>query len=773
MIPIPKLPPFKRLCVTIGAIPVTYVESLSYYETLLWLCKYLQNTVIPAVNTNAEAVTELQEAMVSLQEYVDNYFDNLDIQEELDAKLDEMAEDGSLQNILNNYASIEKVYNTLDEVIADTSIVENQKIKTLGYHSVNDGGAGHYYVTVAEQSDTYSIQANNDLYINLVLTDCLNVKQMGAYGDGVHDDTDVIDLALNLQQTLTLNYTEYVGGWESHIFPKMYNVYFPRGQYIYNGNGLEIEDYGHCILIGESKMTTSIYIQSDIYLLNSHNHVNYLEIRNLSFANGKGVYNQHSNIEDPEEVTKNISDKFVIENCSFYDYSKTAISSNFMDSPYWYINNNYFKGSDETIAIAMPGDSAGSVISNNEFILDKYHIKLQDGGRGVVIENNDFIRQTSANNLTDILILPCYHNGVVAGSSSPGLKCVITRNKFGAEYIKDGDYKIIIANQYSYVDTDYNEETRVDLTNVKNGEINDLKITKDNIFLNNSTYHPAVIYCAVAKIKACDFEIFTNFADYVVQFVDTIVNNFNTYDYVQTMLTVYMANTLRVEINNSSGNLINATNIPQYFNIIDPYKVLNDSVQITTAKSSFYDLLCSQNWAQPTASSANVTLSTYENIFGLVRGTKAIFTGNASAKFGVATITKPRPYWIEFDIKGEGNIDKVRVNLLNTVNGDKPILYKIIPVTSDFKHIQLQVNGFNTPVNQMRIENVNQTGTIYIENVVIYSCDTPLNLNGGEQLMELKLYNNENHNAKISINSSDELVVKFADGTTKKISLTS
>ena len=50
---------FKHFCMTIGNLPSSYVESLSYYECLMWLCKYLQDTVIPTVNNNSEAVTEL------------------------------------------------------------------------------------------------------------------------------------------------------------------------------------------------------------------------------------------------------------------------------------------------------------------------------------------------------------------------------------------------------------------------------------------------------------------------------------------------------------------------------------------------------------------------------------------------------------------------------------------------------------------------------------------------------------------------------------------
>ena len=92
IIDVQTLPPFKKFIMSIGAIPTSYLESMSYAELLMWFCNYLQNTVIPTVNNNAEAVEELQ----GLYEELKSYFDNLDVQEEINNKLDSMATDGLL-----------------------------------------------------------------------------------------------------------------------------------------------------------------------------------------------------------------------------------------------------------------------------------------------------------------------------------------------------------------------------------------------------------------------------------------------------------------------------------------------------------------------------------------------------------------------------------------------------------------------------------------------------------------------------------------------------
>lgn len=92
IIDVKTLPPFKKFIMTIGNIPTSYLESMTYAELVMWFCNYLQNTVIPTVNNNADA----------LQELID-YIKNLDLQDEVDHKLDEMAEDGTLANVVGQY----------------------------------------------------------------------------------------------------------------------------------------------------------------------------------------------------------------------------------------------------------------------------------------------------------------------------------------------------------------------------------------------------------------------------------------------------------------------------------------------------------------------------------------------------------------------------------------------------------------------------------------------------------------------------------------------
>lgn len=139
-----SLPPFKRLCVTIGNLPSSYVDSMSYYECLMWLCNYLKETVIPAINENAEAVNELI-----------NWFNNLDVQDEIDNKLDEMVESGQLQEIISEYLNSTAVFgfDTVSDMIQATNLINGSYARTCGKVSLNDGKSSLYKIRTVTNDD--------------------------------------------------------------------------------------------------------------------------------------------------------------------------------------------------------------------------------------------------------------------------------------------------------------------------------------------------------------------------------------------------------------------------------------------------------------------------------------------------------------------------------------------------------------------------------------------------------------------------------------------
>lgn len=197
-------------CPSIGAIPTSYLESLSYYEQILWLCKYLQTVVIPAINQNAQAVTQLRNMFIQLKDYydalenhvnetekilvnyinntiqsivnfinqsnndiadflnqtikdlkqyIDDQFTDLNVQDEINNKLDQMVEDGTLAQIINQGV----LNNKLSRFIIEPNMTQQQIQSFLDYpfSKILDFQNGEYTF-----NEPLSINSNTIILLN-------------------------------------------------------------------------------------------------------------------------------------------------------------------------------------------------------------------------------------------------------------------------------------------------------------------------------------------------------------------------------------------------------------------------------------------------------------------------------------------------------------------------------------------------------------------------------------------------------------------------------
>ena len=187
------LPPLTRFIYTLGQLPTSYLMSMTYEEQLVWLCNYLGTQVIPAVNQNGQAVEELQNLYELLRTYVNGYFDNLDVQEEINNKLDKMADDGSLTTLIKNYidpiyrayeiridGEVESIRNEVESVVNGTPIpvssTSDMTDTTRVYLLLTDGYIYYYNGTAWTQGWVYQAAEDSDTLSELV-EDYSNYKE--------------------------------------------------------------------------------------------------------------------------------------------------------------------------------------------------------------------------------------------------------------------------------------------------------------------------------------------------------------------------------------------------------------------------------------------------------------------------------------------------------------------------------------------------------------------------------------------------------------------
>ena len=162
------------------------------------------NKIINKVNLSGTQVENLTTAFNNLQNYVNTYFNNLDVQEEINNKLNEMAENGELQSIINEFMKLNATI-TFDNVqsMKDSTILTNGSFaKTLGFYDLNDCGGAFYKITLKNENDIIDnmtkIELQNNLIATLIYDKNINPHQLGAKGDGVQDDITFLNKAIEL-----------------------------------------------------------------------------------------------------------------------------------------------------------------------------------------------------------------------------------------------------------------------------------------------------------------------------------------------------------------------------------------------------------------------------------------------------------------------------------------------------------------------------------------------------------------------------------------------
>lgn len=203
----------------------------------------------------------------------------------------EMTGDITANNVYANNNVL--VFNNVEEMKASNKVKTGYTLKTLGFYTAGDGGGADYVITNdigEDETDEASIIAlQNELYAKLLVQDYLNVKQFGAKGDNVTDDTEAIQKVINYQKnSVTLNTDTkcYTG----------VTVYIPKGVYyiteplvFYTGAG-SIKADSAIFKVKENIIgvkINSLYLDSDNLFVHSQNTYEISGLRLISLGNAE------------------------------------------------------------------------------------------------------------------------------------------------------------------------------------------------------------------------------------------------------------------------------------------------------------------------------------------------------------------------------------------------------------------------------------------------------------------------------------------------------
>lgn len=206
-----KLTPFKLQVLENFPFIDEDFDAITNYELLCKVVEYLNNTM-ENVNIVEDDVDKLKEQFTELKSYVDNYFDNLDLQTEVNNKLDEMAESGELEQIISEYLRLTGIFafDTISDMKLSENLTNGAITKTLGRNSYNDGYGAFYKVrnlNISDIVDDYNIVS---LYNGELVAEMIPNSNSGIINDNILNNTLKIN---NIKGRIKLNDKLFLGAF--------------------------------------------------------------------------------------------------------------------------------------------------------------------------------------------------------------------------------------------------------------------------------------------------------------------------------------------------------------------------------------------------------------------------------------------------------------------------------------------------------------------------------------------------------------------------------
>lgn len=283
-----NLPPFKGMVIQQFPFIEEDFDAITNYQLLCKVVEYLKSIYNNEILLE-ENMTNLYNAYVNLENYVNEFFSDLNLQDEVNNWLDNAIESGELENILYDYTNVTRVFNTCVEMKSAEGLLANQKVKTLGYYEINDGGGADYYITDEETVTDFQEELENGKYASLVTqNNTINIRQLGARSqdseNNKYDIKNYLDIYSNLLSKNTNKLKLYIpsGIWYTSPF----NIERLRGFDIFGDFGFNGNAEGSGTILTSTENNQNYIIK----IGGTNNFTNDFSLRNICFSTSDYLY---------------------------------------------------------------------------------------------------------------------------------------------------------------------------------------------------------------------------------------------------------------------------------------------------------------------------------------------------------------------------------------------------------------------------------------------------------------------------------------------------
>jgi len=530
-----------------------YYPNTDFHELNLdWLLREWRKFLDEYKATN-DKVDDLEATIEEFREYINNYFDNLDVQEEINNKLDEMSEDGTLESLLQDVVDTAQVMNlnpTLSVSMYRGLVDNNDETghpSFLQACAVNNGVAYMIFMLPALQGEGIGriYATDTGTFISEVSLSGVDHANGADYYDGhIYLATltgKIIKYDTSFTPIQTYNFDI---GFRSVTFDNDGTCYGASGATLYRID-LDNETYSYVSTLDFVNDAYQSGIIRDGWLYEAGLNPSCMYRINASNGRTSKIYNIDRYIDlycvgEVESVAHDrVLDKYYIVSCSYYNYAN-------------YRNGNLFEANFNTNLSPKRRYAGGSALSVGGLYVGANTNGLPDG-----TVDNPF---------------PCLASALMA-YNSPTCETFKTYTIYMQKdcpdeilFIRRNNIRIV-GNGYIIGEVSaYNSTLK--MTNVV--------IKKPNgYYTSDSTAYP--IYC-----NSCD-----------VDFNNITINDSNTVDYTYSMV-----------LSESTGTVFNLTN-----NSVVPTNTYHTLVSTTPANRSkiYFEAQSMQNMYKTPTETENMT----------------------------------------------------------------------------------------------------------------------------------------------------------------------